>query len=100
MPNTNEMLLKLEFFQYDKPLVLNMVYYHIRLIKNTRNLCTIIIPWIKYCYKYLPMGIANYPDISQQKINNLFHEFRFIHACIDDLLIQTKGDWTYHVQKL
>ena len=29
MPKINEMLLKLEGFQYDKSLDLNMVYYHI-----------------------------------------------------------------------
>ena len=34
MPKTNEILLKLESFQYDKSLDLNMGYYHIRLNEN------------------------------------------------------------------
>ena len=46
------------------------------------------------------MGVANLPDIFQHKINNLFHGFWLIHASIDDLLILTKGDWTYHLKKL
>ena len=33
-------------------------------------------------------------------MNDLFHEFEFIRAYIDDLLILTKGDWTYHVHKI
>ena len=45
MPKTNEILLKLEGFQYDTSLDLNMGYYHIRLIKNASNLCKIIISW-------------------------------------------------------
>ena len=46
------------------------------------------------------MVIDNYPDIFQQKMDDLFHGLEFIHVYIDDLLILTKGDWTDHVQKL
>ena len=80
MPNINGMLLKLEGFQYDMSLDLNMGYYHIRLSKNSSNLCTIIIPWVKYRYKRLPMGVANFPDIFQQKMNDLFHVFYSIRV--------------------
>ena len=73
MPNINEVLLKLEGFQYDTFLDLNMVYYHIRLSKNASNLCTIILPWEKYRYKHVPTGVANLPYIFQQKMNDLFH---------------------------
>ena len=80
MPKINEMLLKLEGFQYATSLDLNMGYYHIRLSENASNLCTIIIPWGKYRYKRLPMRVANSPDIFQQKMNDLFHAFEFIRA--------------------
>ena len=33
-------------------------------------------------------------------MNDLFHEFEFIRACIDDLLILMKEYWKDHVQKL
>ena len=46
------------------------------------------------------MGVANYPNIFQQEINDLFHALEFIRACIYDLYILTKRDWTDHVQKL
>ena len=75
MPKINEVLLRFEGFQYDTFLDLNMVYYHIRLNKNASNLCTIIIPQGKYGYKRLSMGVANLPDIYQQKMNDLFHRF-------------------------
>ena len=94
------MLLKLEGFQYATSLDLNMGYYHIRLSNNASNLCTIILPWGKYCYKCLPMGVMNSPDTLQQKTNYLFHGFEFIRAYIYDTLILTKGYWKYHMQKL
>ena len=75
MPNINEMLFKLECFQYDASLDLNMVYYHIRLSENSSNLCTIIIPLVTCLYKLLPMGFSNSPDIFQQNMNDFFHEF-------------------------
>ena len=99
MPNINEMLLKLEGFQYATSLDLNMRHYHICLRKNVSNLCTIIIPGEKYHYNRLPMGVANSPDIFQQKMNGLFHIFEFICSCIDELLVLKKGYWIYHVQK-
>ena len=75
MPKINEMLLKLEGFQYAMSHDLNMVYYHIQLIKDASNLCKIVFPWVKYQYKRLPMGVVKSLDIFQQKMNALFHGF-------------------------
>ena len=44
MPKINELLLKLEVFQYDMSLDLNMGYYNIRICENTSNLCATITP--------------------------------------------------------
>ena len=87
MPNINDMLLELKVFQYTTSLDLNMGYYHIQNRGNANKLCIIILPWVKYWYKYLPMEVANSPDIFQQKMNDLFHGFEFICAYIDDLLV-------------
>ena len=46
------------------------------------------------------MGVSNSPDIFLHKMNDLSHEFRFIHLYIDDLLILTKVDCTTNVQEL
>ena len=100
MPHINKLLLKLEGFQYPTSIYLNMVYYYIRLIKDTSNLCTMILPWVKYSYKLLPMRITNSTDIFQHKMNDLFHGFEFIRAYMDNLLVLTKGYWINHVHKL
>ena len=68
-----------------------MGYYHTQLTEYASNLCTIIISWVEYCYKLLPMVVSNSQDIFQQEINNLFQVFKFIRAYINELLILTKG---------
>ena len=100
MPKMNEMLFKLEFFQYARSLDLNTRYYHIRLTEDASNLCTIIIPWRKYRYKFFPMGVSNLMEHFQQKMSKSFQGFKFIHAYIDDLFVLTKGECTDHVHKL
>ena len=100
MPKINETLLHLKGFQYATSLGLNMEYYHILLTDNSTNLCTIIIPWEKYCYKRRTIRVTNLPEIFQQEINGLFREFLFICAYIYKLVVLTRGDWTDHVQKL
>ena len=100
MKKINEMLLKVEVFQYATSFDLNMEYYHIQLSKNASNLYTIILPWEKYFFKHLPMGVANSPEIFQQKMNDLSHVFEFIRTYIYDQLILTKEYWTDHVQNL
>ena len=95
MPKLNEMLLKLEGFKYARSLGLNMGYYHIQLIKNASDLCTIILPWGKYLYKCLTMGVATSPDIFQQNMNDLFRGLKFICAYIDEKQIYCTGQIMY-----
>ena len=100
MPKIREMLLTLEGFQYATSMDLNMGYYHIHISNQDSNLCTTILPWGKYKYKSLPMGICNSLDIFQEKMNKMFCGFEFIRAYIKDLLIIAKGHWSDHLNKL
>ena len=77
-----------------------MGHCNIRLIKQTSDLCTIILPLGKYWYIRLPMGVGNSQDIFQEEMNEIFRGFEFIRAYIDDLLIFTKGDWSNNLEKL
>ena len=63
-----------------------MVYYHIQLREHSSNLCMVNLPWVKYCYKRLTMGVANSLDTFRQKINDLFCGFEFICPYIDELI--------------
>ena len=100
IPNISDMLMKMEGFQFATSLDLNMGYYHIELTPNSSRLCTIVLPWGKYEYVRLPMGLCNSPDIFQEKMSELMAGLEFVRVYIDDLLVVTTGDWKDHLQKL
>jgi hypothetical protein len=92
--------LKLEGFQYATSLNLNMGYYHIELSPNSKWLCTIVLPWGKYKYQKLPMGLSNSPDIFQEKMSILMDDLKFVCTYIDDLLVTTMSTWDDHLECL
>ena len=100
IPKIQDMLLKLEGFQYATSLDLNMGYYHIELHPDSKKLCTIVLPWGKYEYNKLPMGLCNSPDIFQEKMYELFEEFEYVRAYIDDLLVISNDSYEDHLNKL
>jgi hypothetical protein len=57
LPNISDMLKKLSGFKYATAIDLSMGYYHITLDLEAQKLCIIILPWGKYQYKSLPMGV-------------------------------------------
>ena len=100
IPKIQDLMLKLEGFNYGTSLDLNMGYYHILLSPQARKLCTIVLPFGKYEYQKLPMGLANSPDIFQEKMSNLMQDLEYVRAYIDDLLIITPGTWEEHLTHL
>ena len=71
LPKISDLLQKLQGFKYATAIDLSMGYYHVRLDEESSKLCTTILPWGKYRYLRLPMGIKNSPDIFQQLINDV-----------------------------
>ena len=100
IPKIHDLMLKLEGFQYATSLDLNMGYYHIQLDPTSRQLCTIVLPWGKYEYCRLPMGLCNSPDIFQEKMSELFADLEYVRAYIDDCLVITKGNYKDHLEKV
>ena len=100
IPKIQDLLLKLEGFKYATSLDLNMGYYHINLCPLSKQLCTIILPWGKYEYQKLPMGLCNSPDIFQEKMNELFAGLEYVRTYIDDLLIISNKSFDDHLHKL
>ena len=77
-----------------------MGYYHIRLTPQASSICTVILPWGKYEYLRLPMGLCNSPAIFQEKMSDLMEGLEFARAYIDDLLIISTGDFSNHLRHL
>jgi hypothetical protein len=100
IPKISTVLQELEGFTYATALDLNMGYYTIRLDPDASKICTIILPWGKYSYLRLPMGIAGSPDIFQAKMSELMESLEFVRTYLDDLLCISKGSLEDHLNKL
>ena len=48
IPNIQDLLMKLEGFQWATALDLNMGYYHIELSEDSKKYCTVVLPWGKH----------------------------------------------------
>ena len=100
LPKIQELLQKLRNFKYATAIDLSMGYYHIPLSKASQELCTTVLPWGKYRYKVLPMGIKNSPDIFQEIMTNLFCDLDYTSTYIDDILIISAGTFADHLDKV
>jgi transposase InsO family protein len=99
LPKINDLLQRLSGFRFATALDLSMGYYHIPLDEESSRLCTTILPWGKYQYKRLPMGIKNSPDIFQSIMQDLLGDLEYVQAYIDDILITSSDSWEDHLAK-
>jgi hypothetical protein len=100
MPSIHELFKRFEGFTYCTALDLNMGFWTILLDKFLHRLCTIILPWGKYCYLRLPMGLACSLDIYQEKMSELFIDMTFVIVYQDDILVLTSGSFDDHLRQL
>src|SRR5688572_14111355 len=100
IPKIQDMLQKLEGFMWATSLDLNMGYYHIMLTPNASRLCTVVLPWDKYEYLRLSMGLCNSPDIFQEKMSELMVGLEFARTYLDNLLLITKGNFEEPLNQL
>ena len=75
-------------------------YYTMVMSSSTQKYLTIILPWGKYQYLKILMGLNIWTDIFQRKITKLFDGLDYVMVCIDDVLVVTKGSFSNHLTKL
>ena len=91
LPKTQDLLLKLQGFQWATAPDLNMGCCHVRLDADSCKLCVMTFPGGKHEMQSPPMGSSNSPDTFQEKMSTLINDFKFVRACVDDLLVCAKG---------
>lgn len=93
LPRIGETIQRLEKFKSATTLDLSQGYYSIPICKKSQKLCTTILPWGKYTYQRLPMGVACAPDIFQSIMMDLLGDLDYVLVYIDDILIiQREGE--------
>jgi hypothetical protein len=73
-----------------------MGYYHIPLDLEAQKACTTVLPWGKYQYKRLPMGVKTSPDIFQSIMYELLGDIPNIQVYLKDNLIISNGTFEEH----
>lgn len=91
MPKIQDVLLKLQGFPHTTLLDLNVGHHHIELHPDSKKLCALVFPWGKHKPQKLPMGLANSPDIFQEKMSDSFADLEHVRAHMDDSLVIAKG---------
>jgi transposase InsO family protein len=100
LPSIPETIRNIDGFTYCSTIDVSMGFWCILLDKRSQRLCTIILPWGKYSYVRLPMGLSVSPDIYQEKMASLFEDMAEVKVYIDDILIITKGSFHDHLSRL
>ena len=73
LPRIIEALQKIKQFKSATAIDLSQGYhYHFPLSESAQKICTTILPFGKYSYKSLPMGLASAPDIFQSIMTEMF----------------------------
>jgi hypothetical protein len=96
LPNISDLLRKLSGFKYATEIDLNMGYYHIPLDLEAHKLCTTILPWGKYQYQRVPMGVKTSPDIFQRIMYELLGDIPNIQVYLHDILITSNVTFEEH----
>jgi hypothetical protein len=91
LPKISDLLRKLSGLKYATATDLSMGYYHIPLDLEAHKLCTTILPWGKYQYKRLPMGVKTSPYKFQRIMYELLGDIPNIQVYLDDILISSNG---------
>ena len=78
IPKISDVLQELEGFTFATSIDLNMEYWTNWLSPDAQKICTVILPWGKYSYMRLPMGIAGSPDIFQEKMLDLMRALIYV----------------------
>jgi len=100
LPKIKDLLQTLANFQYATAIDLSMGYYNIPLDKKAQEVCTFLMPWGKYRWKRLPMGLKTAPDIFQRIMMDLLGDLPYVQVYIDDVLILTDGSYEDHLNKV
>ena len=102
LPRIGEQLQKLNKFKGAITLDLSQGFYIIPLDKKSQKICTTVLPWGKYAFLRLPLGVESTPDTFQDVMMNLLGHLKYVLVYIDDvLIIQKEGELVDdHLQKL
>ena len=98
--NISEIFHEIGGFHYVTGIDLNMGYYAMALTERSKDLCIIILPWRKYKYNSLPMGVCIVTNVFQQRLSEIMSIVLYVYVFIDDILIVGEGSYKEHLEQV
>ncbi|OWZ03089.1 Pol Polyprotein [Phytophthora megakarya] len=87
VPRIREILMRLAKAKCISTFDANLGYYARRLAKESRPLTAFCLPFGKFRFKRLPMGISTAPDEYQASMEKIFGDLEFVVVYLDDVLV-------------
>ena len=100
MPTTRKLLHRVGCMTWVMELDQILSYYTLELDPKTWKYLTVILPWGKYQYMKMPMGLSISADVFQREMTKLFKGLEYVIVYIDDVLVVTKSTYLDHLEKL
>jgi len=99
LPIIQDILRRHPGYQFFTKMDISMQYYTFELDDESKDLCTIATPFVKFKYNRLPMGLKCSPDFSQEVMENIFRDISKTEVYIDDIGVFT-NNWEEHMKVL
>ena len=100
LPKIQDLLQSVPKFSFVTTLDLNMGYYSTPIHPDDAHYLAFVVPWGKYKYLRLPMGINTAPDEFQARMMSFFGDLSYVRVYLDDLVIITTGSAADHIEQL
>ena len=100
IPKISTLLQGIPKFFMVSSLDMNMGYYSTVLDKASSKYTAFVVPWGKFRFLRLPMGISTAPDEFQARMQALLGDLPFIRVYLDDVLVLTETCYKDHMQEL
>ncbi|OWZ04667.1 Pol Polyprotein [Phytophthora megakarya] len=102
LSKTQDLIRELPQPEYVSALDLTMGYYSRVLAEESRPYTAIVLPWGKYRYCRMPMGISTAPDEFQAVMQELLGGLPFVRIYLDDVFVLSSSfdDHLEHLQEV
>ena len=100
LPRIDNITQAIDGIDYLTSIDLVMRFYHVPLDREASYVCTTVLPFGKYRYLRLPMGLSISPELFQGVLDRLLGDLPFVIVWIDDILIKTKGTFEMHLEHI
>ena len=100
LPVIDDVIWKMNGFQFATCLDLTRGYYHFVLSPNSRKRFGIILLLGKICYARMPQGLKISGDIFQKRMTTIFNDVMDLMIYIDNIILYTKKYFDHHLQRL